>query len=226
MNNKIIFMNIMAIVLLFPILVSYNIDQSNEESIILDTKRYDPKFKWYNTNGSLPIIKDNSVIFSGSNKTNMYQDAISITSIRPGDIELFANVSFFINSYSNNPKDEFALFATSDIVTYDKHEFGFVLPEDNNILYAYIQSPNINGFFIWKPILYVEEKSYLLKAFYDKYSNDIFFYVNNILVWHINFIELNDNMHIAIVSHKISNQSVDISNNKMIIHKLYLRTNL
>jgi hypothetical protein len=221
-----IVMNLLVIGALFPILSYYNTDASNN-SIILDTSRYDPRFNWYNTNGSLPIIKDNTVTFTGSNITDMYQDAISMINIRGNTLELYANVSFIIDEYSNNPKDEFAIFATSNIVTYDKHEFGFVLPETDNILYAYIQSPEIDGFFIWKPILYVSNnEEYILKAVYNKDTNDILFYVNDILVWHTNFIRLDDNMHLAIVSHKISNESIDISNNKMIIKEVYLSSSI
>lgn len=224
--NKMIAMNLLAIGVLFPILSYYNINAYNN-SIILDTTRYDPKFNWYNTNGSLPIIKDNTVTFTGSNRTDMYQDAISIVSIRGNTFELHANVSFIIDEYSNNPKDEFAIFATSNTVTYDKHEFGFVLPENDNVLYAYIQSPEIDGFFIWKSILYVSNnEEYILKAVYNKGTNDILFYVNDILVWHTNFIRLDDNMHLAIVSHKISNESIDISNNKMVIKEAYLGSSI
>ncbi|GIU72056.1 MAG: hypothetical protein KatS3mg003_1535 [Candidatus Nitrosocaldaceae archaeon] len=224
--NRIVVMNLLVIGVLLPILSYYNTNASNN-GIILDTTRYDPKFNWYNTNGSLPIIKDNTVVFTGSNRTDMYQDAISIVSIRGNTFELYANVSFIINEYSNNPKDEFAIFATSNTVTYDKHEFGFVLPENDNILYAYIQSPEIDGFFIWKPILYVSNnEEYILKAVYNKGTSDILFYVNDILVWHTNFIRLDDNMHLAIVSHKISNESIDISNNKIIIKEAYLSSNI
>ncbi len=216
--HKIILMNVMLIGLL-----SIFLNDTPSDNIVLDTSLYDPKFNWYNTNGELALIEDNRVIFNGSNRTNVYQDAVSIITLKANDLELYANVSFEINSYSNNPKDEFAIFATSNIVTYDENEFGFVLPENDKILYAYIQSPDLLKFFIWKPILYVDEDNYILKAVYDEDSRDIRFYVNDILVWHTNFVDLSDaNIHLAIVSHKLSDEEIDISNNRMIIYQAYL----
>ncbi len=218
--NNIILMSL-TILTITPILLYAN---NNANTIILDTSKYDPNFNWYNTNGTLPIIRNNTVIFHGSNLTNMYQDAISIISIKPSKyIELNTKVSFIINDYSNNAKDEFAIFATSDIKEYNKHEFGFVLPENNNILYAYIQSPEINGFFIWKPIMYIDDNIHELKAIYD--NSKVRFYIDNMLVWEYKFIILKDRLHLAIVSHKLSN-NIDISNNKMIIYNASLLSNL
>ena len=218
--NNIILMSL-TILTITPILLYTN---NNANTIILDTSKYDPNFNWYNTNGTLPIIRNNTVIFHGSNLTNMYQDAISIISIKPSKyIELNAKVSFIINDYSNNAKDEFAIFATSDIKEYNKHEFGFVLPENNDILYAYVQSPEINGFFIWKPIMYIDDNLHELKAIYD--NSKVRFYIDNMLVWEYKFIILKDRLHLAIVSHKLSN-NIDISNNKMIIYNASLLSNL
>jgi hypothetical protein len=203
-------------------LLSIFLNDTPSDNIVLDTSLYDPKFNWYNTNGELALIEDNRVIFNGSNRTNVYQDAVSIITLKANDLELYANVSFEINSYSNNPKDEFAIFATSNIVTYDENEFGFVLPENDKILYAYIQSPDLQKFFIWKPILYVDKDNYILKAVYDEDSRDVRFYVDDVLVWHTNFVELNANIHLAIVSHKLSDEEIDISDNRMIIYEAYL----
>lgn len=218
---KIMLLSIMLVGLFIPLFS--NESASYNESIVLDTSLHDPKFNWYNTNGSLAKIDNNSVIFQGSNRTNVYQDAISIITIKANNLELYANASFKINTYSDNPKDEFAIFTTSNTVTYNKDEFGFVLPENDRVLYAYIQSPDLPGFFVWKPILYVDDINYALKAVYYKESKNVRFYVNDMLVWDTKFVDLNNaNMHLAIVSHKLSDEKIDISKNTMSIHQAYL----
>ncbi len=213
---NIVLINIITLVVLSPIFLYNDMD-----SIALDTSRYDPKFNWYNTNGTLPIISNDGVIFHGSNLTNMYQDAISIISIKPAKyIELNARVSFIIDNYSDNPKDEFAIFTTTDIKEYNENEFGFVLPEDSNILYAYLQSPDIREFFIWRPVMYIDDDIHSLKAIYD--NGNVRFYIDDMIVWEHKFIILKDRLHLAIVSHKLSNDNIDISNNKMIIYNANL----
>ncbi|HKZ45736.1 MAG TPA: hypothetical protein VJ343_03460, partial [archaeon] len=96
-------------------------------------------FNWYNTNGSLPFLKDGSAFFYGSNMTNVYSDAVSFNYLKIKDyLVLDASIAVNIESFSNYSKeDHFAIFATNDKVKYEREEFGFMLPENDNMWYAY-----------------------------------------------------------------------------------------
>ncbi len=209
------------VVALIPLLY-YNASDARMEEIVLDTTIYDPRFNWYNTNGSLPIIDNKSVVFASSDRTNVYQDAVSILTLHVNRyIELSAKVEYNIEDYSDTDKDEFAIFTTSDINNYDQDEFGFTTSERNGILYAYIQSQKIDGFFIWQPLFKVENgRVYQLSAIYS--NGMVRFYVDNNLVWERSFVDLsNKDMHLVLTSHKLSN--ADLSNNHMRIYKAYIK---
>jgi hypothetical protein len=123
--------------------------QSTVETISLNDE---PKsFSRYNTNGTPSYLNGTSAIFYGSNRTNMYSDMISHNNVKVDkSIVLEAQITANITNFSIG-EDQFAVFATDDIINFSSDEFGFVLPEMGNTWYAYIQSPQINGSFVWNP---------------------------------------------------------------------------
>jgi hypothetical protein len=228
-KGKTIKLNIVVIfVALVLILVYYNFFYSKQEIKLNLNYVYDPNFNWYNTNGSLPVVEGGSAIFYGSDKTNVYQDAVSLKGIVAKDtLVLNAVVTFNIESYSTNASDHFAIFLTNDKVNYNKEEFGFFLPEDSNILYAYVQSPSIHGLFVPTPITKVNNgETYNLKAVYSIEDSEPFvnFYLNNKQVWKYPFTKISNNLfYIVITSHKLSDPSINTSKNYMKIDNIYAR---
>jgi|GEM_PF-6514417 len=228
-KGKTIKLNIVVIfVALVLILVYYNFFYSKQEIKLNLNYVYDPNFNWYNTNGSLPVVEGGSAIFYGSDKTNVYQDAVSLKGIVAKDtLVLNAVVTFNIESYSTNASDHFAIFLTNDKVNYNKEEFGFVLPQNSNMLYAYVQSPSINKFFVWNPITEVNNgEMYNLKAVYsiEDYQPFVNFYLNNKQVWKYPFTKVSNNLfYIVMTSHKLSDSSINTSRNYMKINDIYAR---
>jgi hypothetical protein len=130
-----------------------------------------------------------------------------------------------MSSFSNSAEDQFVVFATDDTTKYKSDEFGFVLPETGSTWYAYVQSPQIGGFFVWKPILTVEPNGMEQHTFKAVYSNDglrrqVDFYVDGKLSWKTPYPEVSSQgFHMVLTSHKVSAENIDISQNHMLVEK-------
>ena len=194
---------------------------SKVNEIFLEANKPDA-FNWYNTNGTLPYMNGSSALFCGSNRTNVYSDMVSFTTIKAEkSLVLEAEISVNINNFSNSAEDQFAVFATDDTKKYKSNEFGFVLPETANVWYAYVQSPQIAGFFIWKPLLTIELNRIEQYSFKAVYSNDglnrfVDFYVDGKILWRTAYPNISSHdFHMVLTSHKVSAENIDISQNKM-----------
>lgn len=109
-------------------------------------------FDWYNTNGTVPILNGNSAVFFGSDSTNSFSDVVSRPNIGVNySLVLQASAAARLNSFSKTGYDQLAIFAADSITNYKGDEFGFVLPETGNTWYAYVQSPNMNSWYVWTP---------------------------------------------------------------------------
>jgi hypothetical protein len=199
------------------------VEPSAINEIVLEANKPDV-FNSYNTNGTPPYMSGNSAVFYGSNRTNMYSDIVSLTSINANkSLVLEASVSTSIKNLSNTGEDQFAVFATDDTTKYKSDEFGFVLPETGNTWYAYIQSPQIPGFFVWKPLLTLEPSGVVQHSFKAVYSNVgllrfVDFYVDGKLLWSAFYPNVSgQSFHMVLCSHKVSAENVDLSQNMMII---------
>lgn len=188
--------------------------------IVLEASKPDV-FNIYNTNGTSPIVRGGSAVFCGSNATNVYQDIVSYATVKAQEtIVLQAQATTKINQASNTGEDQFAIFAADDTTKYKGDEFGFVLPETGATWYAYIQSPKLPQWFVWMPILTLTS-SVAAHNFEAVYSNAgllsfVNFYVDGKLVWTTSYPNVSgQNYHMALVSHKVSNQNVDVSENTM-----------
>ena len=200
--------------------------------IVLEANKPDI-FNWYNTNGAPPYMSGNSAVFYGSNRTNMYSDIVSLTSINANkSLVLEASVSTSIKNLSNTGEDQFAVFATDDTTKYKSDEFGFVLPETGNTWYAYVQSPQIPGFFVWKPLLTLKPSGVEQHSFKAVYSNVgllqfVDFYVDGKLLCRALYPNISgQNFHMVLSSHKVSAENIDISQNAMEIGKACLSDSL
>lgn len=189
-------------------------------------------FNIYNTNGTPPTISDAQTIFCGSNKTNMYQDIVSYTTLKADKtLVLAANATTNVKEASITGEDQFAIFATDDTTKYKSDEFGFVLPETGNTWYAYIQSPGIPGFFVWQPVLTLGSSGAEQHSFKAIYSNAgllsfVDFYVDGKLVWTALYPNVSgQSFHMVLSSHKVSAENIDISQNTMAIGNASLRDN-
>ena len=176
-------------------------------------------FNCYTTNGTLPQVNGNSTIFSGSDKTNMYSDIVSYNTLEANkSLVLEAQITASVKEFSMG-EDQFAVFAGDDVVNYKSDEFGFVLPETGNIWYAYIQSPQINGFFIWKPLIFAEaNEPHNFKAVYsnDGSSRYVVFYVDGKILWTTIYPDISGkDFHMVLTSHKVSGENIDLSQNQM-----------
>jgi hypothetical protein len=178
-------------------------------------------FHRYNTNGTVSDIDGNSATFFGSNTTDMYSDMVSYRSISADQtLILHVDLKVNINSYSDTAEDQFAVFATDDITRYKSDEFGFLVPENGGTLYAYVQSPQIDGFFIWKPLVetrHMEPHSYT--AVYNKgnVTQSVDFFVDGQLVWRTVYPDISGrSFHMVLTSHKVSAETIDLSNNVMV----------
>ena len=129
-------------------------------------------FNIYNTNGTPPFIRGTQAVFYGSDKTDMYQDIASKTTLKADKtLVLAAQVTTNIKEMSNTGADQFAIFAADDTTTYKGDEFGFVLPKTGSTWYAYIQSPELRGWFFWTPVLKLESSGVAAHSFKAVYSN-------------------------------------------------------
>lgn len=191
--------------------------QSSFNSIVLNDNA--ESFNRYNTNGTPSVLTADSATFYGSNRTNMYSDMVSYSTLEANkSLVLEAKITANVTSFSIG-EDQFAVFATDDIVKYKSDEFGFVLPEMGNIWYAYIQSPQINGFFVWVPLVSANPtEPHNFKVVYsnDGSSRSVDFYVDGKLFWSTMYPDISGkDFHMVLTSHKVSGENVDLSQNQM-----------
>ncbi len=203
--------------------------QSNIQEISLEANK--PfSFNVYNTNGTPPYVNDKSALFLGSNRTNVCSDIVSFSSITTEkSLVLQAQVTVNMTSFSDTGEDQFAVFATDDTVKYKSDEFGFVLPENTNTWYAYVQSPKMQVFFAWHSIVSVGTNQTEQHNFKAVYSNDslswhVDFYVDGKLSWKTPYPEVSSqDFHMVLTSHKASIDSIDLSQNQMEVENAVLK---
>lgn len=189
-------------------------------------------FNIYSTNGTAPSISGNSATFHGSDRTNVYSDAVSYSAVKAGlNLVLAASASVTIKNFSDNGNDQFAIFAADNTSSYKGDEFGFVLPETGDTWYAYIQSPQTPGFFVWQPILTLTPSDASMHSLAAVYSNVgglcfVDFYVDGKLAWATLYPNVSSqSFHLAVCSHKVSGEEVDTSQNVMQVQGAYLTGN-
>jgi hypothetical protein len=94
------------------------------------------------------------------------------------------------------------------------------VPENGATLYAYVQSPLIREFFIWKPLLdtnHMEPHSY--QAIYNnqKFSRHVDFLVDGQFAWSMTYPDVSGKyFHMILTSHKVSVDNIDLSKNVMV----------
>ncbi|MEM4281805.1 MAG: hypothetical protein QW470_06870 [Candidatus Caldarchaeum sp.] len=214
------------VVLAFVFLLFQQAASQDLKSLCLDfSTAYDQRFKWYNTNGSLPIYKNDHYVFTGSKTTNMYQDAVSTKSIKAGEaFAVSARVSIKIDSKSSSYRDEFAVFVSDDTKVFTGDEFGFVVRQDSATVLGYLQSPRLPEFFREFKLDSLPigvEKTYSLKAVYSELAGKavVRFFVNDINVLTYDFpIVSGEELYLVISSKKASGPEVDTSNNHMKVY--------
>lgn len=130
---------------------------------------------------------------------------------------------------SSSGEDQFAVFAADDIVGYKGDEFGFVLLEMGSSWYAYVQSPQIGGFFIWQAIFDVGFNHTQPHSFKAVYTNtglvpSVDFYVGGKLAWNAAYPNVaGKDFHLIATSHKVSAEDIDVSGNSMAVEDAVLR---
>ncbi|MEM5811196.1 MAG: hypothetical protein QXG91_00395 [Candidatus Aenigmatarchaeota archaeon] len=218
MNKEKIIGLIAIIALYFIILFFYLKDVEKIELNANEISSLVKRFKIYNTNGSLPYVKNGRIIMECTNTSNSYQGIISLTSVKARD-ELILEAIFHadIKKVSNNPKNEFAIFVSDDIENWDKDEFGIVIRFVNNTaLKYYIQSPLLSKFFIETEIGKIEKMNNIVL----KYSNNrIKVLLNNKLVGETDFVDIKGKRFYLVVSLKNLDGS-DLSENFFEIEKV------
>ncbi len=219
-----------ALVLLSTVLLSYfflplAVGEETRDLCIDMSTVYDQRFNWYNTNGSLPAYMGDHYLFNGGSTSNMYQDALSLASIKVGKaFALSARLSIHIGSESTSPRDEFAIFVTDDTKVFTGDEFGFVVRQDTASLYGYLQSPRFYEFFKefkLADLTIGREETFNLKAVYSELDGRalIRFFVNDINVLVHDFpIVTGENLYLVISSKKLSPPSIDTSRNYMKVY--------
>lgn len=230
---------IMTLLVLLPLLVQPIVNlpkemsylQTDDSGIVLDADKL-AAFNVYSTNGTLPMISGNSATFYGSDRTNVYSDAVSCNGLKAQEnLLLQASVSVSIKNLSSTGNDQFAIFAADNIISYKGDEFGFVLPETGDTWYAYIQSPQIPGFFVWQPVLKLAPTDTAMHNLVAVYSNIdslsyVDFYLNGKLAWSTLYPNVsNQSFHLVVCSHKVSDEAVDTSQNVMQVEDAYLTGN-
>ncbi len=198
----------------------------NSRDLCIDmSTAYDQGFKWYNTNGSLPAYMGDHYLFTGSSTTNMYQDAISLRSIKVGKaFALSATISIHIDSKSPSSRDEFAIFVTDDTKVFTGDEFGFVVRQDSASLYGYLQSPRLYEFFKEFKLAEIpvsKEMTYNLKAVYSELDGKaiVRFFINDVNVLVYDFpVVTDEDLYLVVSSKKLSTVVVDTSNNGMKVY--------
>ncbi len=205
---------------------------SSFNQIVLEANKPET-FNAYNTNGTPPSMSGSSAIFYGSDTTNMYSDIVSLTTVKAEkSLVIEASATTSIKNLSSTGEDQFAIFATDDTTKYKSDEFGFVLPETGSTWYAYIQSPQIPGFFVWKPLLTLKPSELEQHSFKAVYSNAgllsfVDFYVDGKLLWTALYPNVaGQSFHMVLSSHKVSAANIDISQNKMAIGNSCLSNSL
>lgn len=207
--------------LFFPLVMG---EDSRDLCIDMSTA-YDQGFKWYNTNGDLPAYMGDHYLFTGSSASGMYQDAVSLSSIRVGKaFALSARVSIRIDSRSQSSRDEFAVFVTDDTKVFTGDEFGFVVRHDSASLYGYLQSPRLYEFFKefkLADLAVGREETYNLKAVYSELNDGaiIRFFINdqNVMVYDFPVVT-GEELYLVVSSKKLSPEVVDTSNNYMKVY--------
>ncbi len=195
---------------------------SPQQTIVLDAAK-SSDFNIYNTNGTAPAISGNSTTLYASDKTDVYSDIVSYTTVTAQkNLVLQASAAANVKSFSSTGGDQFAIFAADDTSKYKGDEFGFVLPETGDTWYAYIQSPHLPGWFIWTPVLKLDSSTatHSLEAVYSKAGLlcQVDFYVDGKQVWATLYPNVSSqNFHMALCSHKVSSQNIDISQNMMTV---------
>jgi hypothetical protein len=201
-----------------PILVD---SQNMFARIVLDDST-SGLFKLHNSNGAAPSISGSSVALCGSSKTPVYADVVSLGIIKAEKtLVLEASVSADIKSFSYTEEDQFAIFAADDTIKYKGDEFGFVLPETGDTWYAYVQSPEIQGFFLRAPVLRLGASGSLQHDFKAICTSGnsldfVSFYVDGKLVHKTVYPNVSGQAFQAIfTSHKLSGEGIDTSQNKI-----------
>ncbi len=220
----------LAVLVLLSTILSYfflpfAVGEETRDLCIDMSTAYDQGFKWYNTNGSLPAYMGDHYLFNGGKASNMYQDAVSLTSIKVGKaFALSARLSIHIGSKSTNPRDEFTIFVTDDTKVFTGDEFGFVVRQDTASLYGYLQSPRLYEFFKefrLADLTIGKEESINLKAVYSEIDGRalIRFFVNDVNVLVHDFpVVTGENLYLVVSSKKLSPQSIDTSRNYMKVY--------
>jgi len=171
-------------------------------------------FNIYGINGSAPLLNDTVATFHSE---VVCSDIVSFGSLNAStSVMLRASVSAAIRNLSPKGDDQFAVFAVDDVTNYKGDEFGFVLPETGTTWYAYVQSPQLSGFYYWKPILTLKSDTsfHSLVATYTASGSlkTVNFFVDDKLIWVAPYPEIsNQSFHLAMVSHKVSAETVNLS---------------
>jgi len=228
MNKKIVNLFKISTLLLsfafFTMVYPANGQEAKDLCIDMSTA-YDQKFKWYNTDGQLPSYVDGHYIFSGGKSSSMYQDALSLMSIRVGEsFALSARISVKIDTLSPSRRDEFSIFITDDTRVFTGDEFGFIIRQDVPALLGYLQSPRMMDFFKefkLESISLGEEKTYTVKAVYSEINGKaiVRFFVNDIQALTYDFpLVAGHEFYLVVSSKKLSSPEIDTSKNSLKVY--------
>jgi len=229
MNKKyvklLVFTSMIVLAMVLPSAAQLAMGQEPKDLCLDTSTAYDQNFKWYNTDGPLPSYVEGHYIFSGGKSSSMYQDALSLKSVKVGEsFALSAKISVKIDTLSTSSRDEFSVFITDDTKVFTGDEFGFVIQQDGPALFAYLQSPRTTEFFkIFKldSIPMGQEKTYTLKAVYSEMNGRaiVRFFVNDILALTHDFPLVSDHeFYLVISSKKLSESELDTSRNTMRVY--------
>lgn len=207
-------------------LVSQSVVGGGSEDLCIDMNTaYDQGFKWYNTAGPLPAYMGDHYLFTGSSSTNMYQDAVSLRTIKVGKaFALSARVSIYIDSKSPSSRDEFAIFVSDDAKVFTGDEFGFVVRQDSASLFGYLQSPRLYEFFKEFKLADIQvgrEETYNLKAVYSELDGRaiVRYFINDVNVLVYDFpVVTGEELYLIVSSKKLSDPSLDTSKNFMKVY--------
>lgn len=201
------------------------VGDGSEDLCIDMSTAYDQGFKWYNTAGPLPAYMGDHYLFTGSSSTNMYQDAVSLRTIKVGKaFALSARVSIYIDSKSQSSRDEFAIFVSDDAKVFTGDEFGFVVRQDSTSLFGYLQSPRLYEFFKEFKLADVpvgREETYNLKAVYSELDERaiVRYFINDVNVLVYDFpVVTGEELYLIVSSKKVSDPSIDTSRNFMKVY--------
>jgi hypothetical protein len=130
-------------------------------------------FHRYNTNGAVSDIIGNSGMFFGANTTDMYSDIVSYQSINADKtLVLHVDLSVNISIFSNTAEDQFAVFATDDIIRYKLMNLGFLcqkMEEPFTLMFSLLSyGSSLYRNLFWIPIIWnptVTKQSIITKNF-------------------------------------------------------------